>query len=507
MPTMKMLKVCFIVASVVPLVVANLHAQSIEPAAVNHREFKTKSVEKPGSTIPALLISDIHFEPFWDPAKVEELVAAPVNQWHAILSSPPSSDQQERFKSLQQSCHTRGADTSFTLLQSSLHAMQSGAGDAKFITVSGDLISHAFSCKFTALFPKSSPGDYRAFVVKTLDYILAELRATFPGTPVYSALGNNDSDCGDYKLDGQSAFLASLAGTVTEGFPASELKEAERTFASGGYYSVSPPAPILHTRLIVLEDLFMSRNYTTCAGKHDPSAAIAEIEWLKQQLLNARNNKEHIWVMGHIPPGIDPYSTALKMRNICAGQAPEMFLSSEALSDTLVDFSDVVQLAIFAHTHMDEMRLLRPDSNSIQQTSQKSIAVKMVPSISPIDGNNPSFTVVRLDPVSATLKDYKVIAASNQTGVEASWSEEYDFAHTFHQGEYSSATLHTLVDGFRADPGALTPASQGYIRDYFVGNRSLELTAFWPGYSCAISNHTAESYQKCVCADTSSTPR
>ncbi len=31
-------------------------------------------------TVPALLVSDIHFEPFWDPAKVSQLVAAPIRQ-------------------------------------------------------------------------------------------------------------------------------------------------------------------------------------------------------------------------------------------------------------------------------------------------------------------------------------------------------------------------------------------------------------------------------------------
>ena len=37
-----------------------------------------------------------------------------------------------------------------------------------------------------------------------------------------------------------------------------------------------------------------------------------------------------------------------------------MFLSSEALPETMAKYGDVIRLAIFAHTHMDEMRLLEP---------------------------------------------------------------------------------------------------------------------------------------------------
>ena len=99
--------------------------------------------------------------------------------------------------------------------------------------------------------------------------------------------------------------------------------------------------------------------------------------------------------MAHIPPGVDSYSTAKKWMALCAGGKPKMFLSSEALPEMLAGYGDVVQLAIFAHTHMDEVRLLTPAKTD---AAQKPVAVKMVASISPIDGNNPSFTLAAIDP-------------------------------------------------------------------------------------------------------------
>jgi sphingomyelin phosphodiesterase acid-like 3 len=481
------------------------------PQRAAHSAPQTKT------TIPALLISDIHFEPFWDPAKVPQLAAAPTNEWRAILSAPPSPDQQQRFTALQQSCRVRGVDTSFDLFDSTLKAMRSHAAGAKFVTISGDLISHGFDCKFKSLFPKAAPDDYRKFVEKTLDYVIDELYSTFPGVPVYAALGNNDSDCGDYRLDARSEFLRATGDEVTKGFPSAERRTAEDSFFAGGYYSVALPAPIENARLLVLDDLFMSKSYSTCAGKADSSAADEQIAWLQQQLTQARAKREKIWVMGHIPPGVDLYSTMKKMGDVCNSQ-PGMFLSSEKMTDVLAEFGDVVELAVFAHTHMDELRILKtgrsryaavadvkefmtiPDfEHHMEEGPASDVAVKMVSSISPNHGNNPSFTLAQIDPATAALVDYRVFTASNQTGVEAKWTEEYDFARSYHEQTFSSSTVSKIIAGFASDPGVKTNPSQSYIDNFSAGSPSPVLQIFWPQYVCALSNYTAEGFKACVC--------
>jgi sphingomyelin phosphodiesterase acid-like 3 len=446
-------------------------------------------------TIPALLLSDIHFEPFWDPAKAPQLVAEPASRWNAILASAPSPDQQQRFAALQQTCRARGADTSFALFDSSLKAMRINAAGIKFVTVSGDLISHAFQCKFNTLFPKSTPADFKAFTEKTITYVIGELYGAFPNVPVYVALGNNDSDCGDYRLDTHSEFLAVTGNEVTKYFPASERQSAEESFSAGGYYSVS--LPVENARLLVLNNIFMSRNYATCAGKPDLSAADAQLAWLRQQLTEARAKKQNIWVMGHIPPGIDLHATASKFIDVCGGQAPIMYLSSEKMADEIAEFGDVVKLAVFGHNHMDETRLLKDDDQTT--ASSKSVAVKVVSSISPINGNHPSFTVAQIDPTSAALKDYKVFVASNMTGVDAAWTAEYDFTRSYHAAEFTSSSVSKLIAGFAADPDAKTQASQNYIADFSVGYATPLLRLAWPQYVCTLTNHTQQSFKACVC--------
>jgi sphingomyelin phosphodiesterase acid-like 3 len=327
---------------------------------------------------------------------------------------------------------------------------------------------------------------------------MGELYGAFPNVPVYAALGNNDSDCGDYRLDTHSEFLAVTGKEVTKYFPASERQSAEESFAVGGYYSIS--LPIENTRLLVLNDLFMSKNYATCAGKADPTAADAQLAWLRQQLAGARANKQKVWVMGHIPPGVDLYATATRFIDVCGGQAPILYLSSEKMANELVEFSDVVQLAIFGHNHMDEMRLLKGDGQSL--TSSKSVTVKVVSSISPINGNHPSFTLAQIDASSAALVDYKVFVASNLTGNDTAWTEEYDFARSFYEREFTSSSVSELIAGFAADPGAKTQASQNYIVDFSVGYATPLLSLAWPQYVCTLSNHTQQAFKACVCPAT-----
>ncbi|MGH9589865.1 MAG: metallophosphoesterase [Terracidiphilus sp.] len=448
------------------------------------------------ASVRVLMVSDIHFDPFWDPANAAQLAAAPESRWTAILSGTPSPDRAERFAALQKSCNAKGDDTDYALFQSSLRAMRTQAAGAAFVTVSGDLLAHEFSCKYHAAVPRATAAGYQAFAANTFQFVLEQLRRALPGVPVYAALGNNDSGCGDYRLDAGGAFLRAVAPALSADLPEEERRLARREIARDGSYSATLPASVERTRLLVIDDVFSSNIYATCGGKPDAEPAAEQNAWLRGQLAKARREHEKVWVMGHIPPGIDPFSTIQKMANVCAGGAPAMFLRSDALAATLAEFGDVVRLAVFAHTHMDELRLLRAERPGPRAGA---VAVKMVPSISPLHGNKPSFVVAGVDPASAILKDYRVIAGSNGTGIAAEWSEEYDFDRAYGVSDFSPASLKRTIAGFRADPGAKTAASQEYLRNYYPGDLSPLLKPFWPEYTCALANDTAEGFRSCAC--------
>jgi sphingomyelin phosphodiesterase acid-like 3 len=164
----------------------------------------------------------------------------------------------------------------------------------------------------------------------------------------------------------------------------------------------------------------------------------------------------------------------------------------------LTQFSDVVALTIFAHTHMDEVRILQPEDASRAAASSKGVAAKLVSSISPINGNAPSFTVAQVDPASAALEDFQVFAASNATGIQMTWNEEYDWRKTYHESEFSAAGVSKEIAGFGADKDAKTDESRSYIGDFFVGSSQL-LAFIWPQYVCSLSSDSAQAFKACVC--------
>lgn len=465
-------------------------------------------------TIPALFVSDIHFDPFHDPAKARQLSDAPVSRWKAILSAPDSTAQPQAFAALQKSCGARGVDTPWPLLRSSLDAMRREAPAARFITVSGDLVVHGLPCRYQALLPGKSPAAYETFVEETMQFVIEQLRSAFPGVPVYVALGNNDTGCGDYHLDPDSTFLQATAHIIAAAVPAGDRASVEGQFRATGSYSV-PLAPLRHTRLIVLNDLFLSPQYASCSGQRNPAPAQAELERLLRRLDEAAKAGDQVWVMAHIPPGVNAFETVRRFKNLCSGEPPESFLvpdDSARLGEILEEHGDTVRLALFGHTHMDEMRILVPGQDVMRKLGEigqltsgnrsdrlvlHNVPMKLVPSISPVDGNEPSFTVAHVHR-DGTLQDYVVVAASDFTGT--TWSKEYDFAETYQRPDFSSGSLFGLMEQFRQDPGAKNRASRAYIQHYFKGKASAALAPFWLQYECSLENLNPQDYTNCVCS-------
>jgi sphingomyelin phosphodiesterase acid-like 3 len=457
------------------------------------------------STANILMLSDIHLDPFHDPGKAAALIASPVSGWQAILAGPPSTNPPVTFDQLQNDCKSKGVDTPYALLASSLAAEQAQLPTPAFVTVSGDLTVHKLDCRLKILAPTLSASDYSKFAAKIVEFVALELHTAFPKSPVYLAMGNNDSGCGDYEEDHNSGYLDRSAKSFASAVLSKGNKDdIEAEFPDLGDYNIKLPAPFQNTRLIVLQDIFESKKYQTCKGKDSDSEAKQQIAWLDSQLKDAKAKGEHVWVMAHIPPGIDGYSTA-KSGNICTdGGKPTVFLGSEALGDTFSDYTSTITLILLGHTHMDEMRLYSSPSGS----KPGAIPARLTPSITPVDGNNPSFTIGVVDPKKAELLDYTVYAASNQTGIGTTWSEEYDFGKTYGYSSFSASALTDLTQEFIADTSGTKKNSQSYQSFYFVMPASGPLSnvaksaawsTMWPMYTCSMTQDHKKDYLACTC--------
>jgi len=453
------------------------------------------------TAIDVVMLSDLHLDPFRDPAKVPQLVKAPVEEWEAILRSPDSATQEADFVAVQKACKAKQlTDAPYALLASSLKAAKAQAGNARFVTVSGDLLVHDLDCRYRAALalPKATADDESlsaAFAEKTTVFVMKQVEAMFAGVPVYFALGNNDSRCNHNRMDVHDEYLKASAEATIDGFvgvSAPDRKQALTTYESGGYYAVTMAAPMQNTRLLVLDDIYMMSKFANCeADESDQKGAQEQLAWLISELDKARHKGERVWVLGHVPPTVNPKAVLANAIGLCGGGEVEGYLSSDALANALVGHADVVKLALFGHTHMDEIHLLG--------SGDVGVPMKVVASISPVSGNIPSFTVGKVAPSSALLMDYTVFEASNTTGVGTTWPKEYNFNETYGEPEFSAKAVADLIGHLRADTSGTGTESLAYQTHFFKGHSPIPLGPFWEGYVCSLDHGTGDGFRTCVC--------
>ena len=448
------------------------------------------------------MLSDVHFDPMRDPDKVPLLAKAPVNEWRAIFESAESPNQRRRFASIQAACGSKeGADSSYSMFRSGLRAARAQASSPAFVMVSGDLLVHDLDCRYRSAMgmPPSTQDDQSAsaaFAEKTTVFVMEQIEAAFPGIPVYIALGNNDSRCNHNRLDSHDAYLKASTNALIAGLRGVSVKEKVRvakTYAAGGYYSVKMVSPMRNTRLIVIDNLYMIPKYANCeADDTDLKGEHEQLLWLRQELTKAHESHERVWVLGHLPPSVNPDASLSGKVPLCKGGNVVRFQATEDLADQLTENAGEIRLGIFGHTHMDEVHLLQAESGGVP--------IKVVGSLSPVSGNLPSFTIGRVNTRTSTLADFTVYEASNKTGVDMEWSKEYSFDAAYGEADFTPAPISDLIRKLRADTAGNGPDSREYQTHFFKGGTNAKkLSPSWQGYVCGMDHATATGFTQCVC--------
>ena len=464
-------------------------------------------------TMPAVLMADIHFDPFHNPRLLPQLMGAPVDRWPAILDSGNGLKAEADLAMLEVACRSPRLDTDWDLLKKSLQAAHEAQPQPLFVTLGGDLLAHQFQCRFNKLVPGATTPQLAAFSAKTVAFVAMEMRLTFPRAPVYITLGNNDSGCADYRETAGSPFMQSAIHALAKAAVQAGSASAYGVLLAGaspeGDYSVALPAPLQRGRLLVLQDIFDAAWYGPCSdGGYTRVQEHEQMAWLRAELTDARAQRQQVWVMGHIPPGVDVYGSFAKYvfhpKEICSAD-DNMLLADNELADTLLDFADVVRLGLFAHTHMDEMRLLRrPAARGAHGAMMPAAAIplKIVPSVTDYYGNHPAFLVAAVDPGTLLLKDWRTSVSPDNGGSNPPWPVTYRFREAYQLPDFSAASAAALADGFTADHDGKAPRST-FFRDHFYaggnGVYALGLDLIWPAYACAVREYRQDAFHDCVC--------
>ena len=101
-----------------------------------------------------LIVSDLHFDPFADPAIVEELAAADVQAWPAIFES-----------SKERGFAQYGSDSNYPLMASALEAARRMLPRPDFVLYPGDYLAHEFETKFDR-HAGGGQEDFERFVIR-----------------------------------------------------------------------------------------------------------------------------------------------------------------------------------------------------------------------------------------------------------------------------------------------------------------------------------------------------
>ncbi len=324
---------------------------------------------KSGSADKMLIAADIHFNPMFDPSLVAQLDAAGPSQWESILNG-------SKMRAFSQ----YGQDTNWWLLQSSLDQMQKTLPRPALVMIAGDSLAHRFPQTYQNITHDSDREHYRKFVLKTIRFLALQLRKRYPDTKILITPGNNDEDCGNYSIEAGGRFLHDTAEPVRD--LAQGDDEMRGAWEETGSFDVAHPT-IPGVRIISLNTVLFSDKYH--AAKFDQECAAVPsngpdeaFHWLESRLSKAKAAHQKVWIMFHIPPGIDSFASIQKYQGLLksaaqrasqaqtclSGVVPLWAPSRTAQFESLLEKYHGTVIASFAgHIHVDDFRILDPSGS------------------------------------------------------------------------------------------------------------------------------------------------
>ena len=329
------------------------------------------------------------------------------------------------------------------------------------VVIAGDFLAH-----YTFGLPRA---------VTTMATLAKRFDHAFPDAQFVIALGNEDSACGGYRLAPGSPFLRQVA---TEWEPLVNRRHAApgfaRTFPRDGFYTATLPIP--HAHVVVIDDVFWSPIYRarcTTAGAQ-PEHTLAE---LHDALLETPGTPH--WVVAHIPPGVDASSTVHILHRLAVVPFLKPLQRQKFLA-LLANPSSHVGLVIAGHAHRFAYRI-------IERARSAPLPMILVPAISPVYRNAPSFLTVDVD-ADGTLQRAEEYAFSRDGWRDIGGTRSLGLA------DISGPSLVGLQRRLAEDAGLRAI----FFRLYASGFSGDITESNWRVYWCAATAFETGSFRACL---------
>lgn len=416
------------------------------------------------TSFPVVVVSDVHFDPFYDPTLFQALVAADVSEWENIFKT-----------SIITTPSTWGSDANYPLFARTLASIRQNKEGSPLIIFTGDILVHHFSQTFYTLYGSQDAFAMQAFADKTVAFFMNQLKSSAGDLPIMFTLGNNDSYTDNVV---ESNFLSNTAEIFyTKCLNGTADRQAFLdTFLAGGYYFAEPPG----TNLMVI-------GLNTVLFMQASSAAAAQLAWFDDRLAQARVAGKKVWLLMHVPPGADIYSTARQVDSNGHLASARMMWNQDyqaSFLQILSKYPGVVTLTLAGHTHMDEYRIML-----------SSDVLDITPGISPRSGNDPAFKVFTFSRDTWKPTDYRSINY-DLAAMPGQFNHYYAFWSAYWMQGFLDDSLTQLFPALATNNAKQTRYRSYYYSGYNILNPITNTN--WPVYWCGIGKMGQQELIDCV---------
>eukprot|EP00931_Biecheleriopsis_adriatica_P109881 TRINITY_DN84149_c0_g1_i1.p1 TRINITY_DN84149_c0_g1~~TRINITY_DN84149_c0_g1_i1.p1 ORF type:complete len:592 (-),score=58.58 TRINITY_DN84149_c0_g1_i1:148-1659(-) len=372
-----------------------------------------------------------------------------------------------------------GCDPPLRLMESTVQAAYSVAaslGDVEFVLFTGDFTRHQQD-----LMPDPSKN-----VTATIEQTLHALSThDSVGTISVGALGNDDSPQ-DYQLnittnETQNPWLSDVATVFSrEGCLSSSTLDK---YTYGGFYEQS----VGGLTVITLNTIIYSVRHIPQPppGEMLPADPFGQLEWLRNRLQHASATGQTVWIVSHIPPGMETYGYTQLWH-------PEYLAAYQSILEQ-PELGGTVAAQLFGHTHSDEFRLM-------PRAPEKMGPVLIAGAISPIYRSNPTFRLVEYDPLSGRPLNWVVYYSPVPQGDGlCTWRLGYSAAQAYkplHDGVLSAGALyHAAFEQLALElneSGPLWNIYAGWYKVQYIND------LMYCGMQPQAGNETLSARQSCV---------
>ncbi|CAK9113488.1 unnamed protein product [Durusdinium trenchii] len=312
-----------------------------------------------------------------------------------------------------------------------------------------------------------------------------------PGQYVFGALGNDDNPANYFQNitsnKSSNRWFEAVGHQIETAHCMS--KETRKQFNYGSFFEMQIGNL---TILSIATVIYSVKHAPANTSGQDPFYQFA---WLRQKLFEAVLENRKVWIVGHVPPGMETfgYSENWQPRFV---QDYLDIVQDEVLGS-------VIAAQLFGHVHKDEIRLL-------PHPVRGAGPIFLSSALSPVYYNNPSFKTVTYDKHTGDFLDFDVFLTriSNVSALE--WEFGYGFKRLYQLPNLSMESLATMASQLLEGESTWKSYAYWYTAGYpndlqrFSANASdspeeAAIRLFRRHqYVCAITIQSAESYQECV---------